>query len=788
MVVNLNHSSKLIKPAAQARPFRDAFIQLDPPILDAFLQRATASNDSSAGVYQACVALLSKPLPQNVPLPISAQEFFLKAFDDMIKSTNEHNLRLILTLLDGACRDLLGVLPDDRVEYIEEKAYELLKNFNAKKQERNDQHQAQILCLGLMGVLAPSCKPQSRQVLPNAATPEEVPFVPLQRPSSVKHLEQIPKLFSGSAAGATMRLSITLALGLLSTGVKEVDERMVRDLKIVSQVLAIMPSSTRQAYLNHGHDVKFVNKLIEKILRPGLHPGVQLQGLVSIGLLHEGRRLPDAVVSAYSKTVLAVRQPSTGYHTMAEAVSISLPCFAAQLEEDFVRDILCYSVQAAVQSASQVSELQWLLLLTQLLGEVAQDFPNIRRSILLTLSANNFQENLTMLLKFSPTNMAFAAGSSEPCGHHALENSRRLALGICSLLLRSALMAQVDEPGIDTNIGLQLLQKQQELATCRLPTCNHIRSEQHTAPVLSLVQQPCTPGSQSDSRGWKKRLARDLETQERHRVELIERRVSEVCRDLEARCEHVEEPLRLEQRKVQELQDEIQALRKENDDFAVQAADLENQVEDNERCMEDLEAEKVQVDKNLKQAGEENEALARKVEDLQCVLDEAKQREEKTLRSARKEQDRMRTELRALLTKEEVRCEEQAKAIDGLKATIFTVEKDLSSARKSLAQEQRTNEELNQILNSALQDMEEQKTAKLQAQAEVSDLTEKEAALINQLEHARRVLAESHKKAFGIKAEHEATVTSLAGEIALLRSNAESQLRRAKEEVISSHA
>lgn len=749
-------------------------------MLDAFLRKATTS-DPSTEMFQICVALLSAPLPLSVPLPLSAQEFFMRAFEKAVKSMEEHHVGVVHSLLNGACGDLLGILPDDRIEHIEEKAYGLLKNSGAKPDSDEDRSKLHLLCLGLMGILAPSCEPKAKKIVPRDPMDDHNPLLLPQRSSPIKHLEEIPRMFRGSAARATMHLTVTLATGVLSNNSKSVDGTTVNYLNIASNILTIMPLDVRQDYFDQS--VKYMSKFIEKVLKAGSHPGIQLQGLVCIGLLHEGRRLPASVVSAYSKALLSARQIPQEYLAFAEAVRLSLPRFAAQLDEGFIRDVLCSAVKATVQSTSQPSELQWLHLLTQLLGEVAQDTTSVRRNILLTLSSDSFQEHLQKLLAFCPSNMAVPQGSGEPCRSLALEGSTRLGMGICSLLLRAALMSQADELGMDTQIGLRLLQKQQDLASSQIPHCKHPRPCQNGAATLSLVQEICTPYSQSDSREWRTRLAKELEVYDKQRVDLIERRMGEVCRDLETRCEQVEEPLQLEHLKVQALQDEIETLRRRNEDLSKQITSLETRDVDREFFMEGLETEKVQAENQLKHADEINKDLSKKVDDLQHRLDEANKAAERTLIKARQEQDRMKSELRALLAKEETRCEEQAATIDDLKTNTAKIEGDLVVVRQSLEQERTTGEELRETLDNAMQHVEEQKTAKLQAQAEVSDLMEKESVLMDQLRQAHANLTEAHTTALESQAEHETAVAALNIELESLRSAAESELQRVEEEV-----
>ncbi|OJD33938.1 kinesin k39 [Diplodia corticola] len=776
-----NYTLDIFERLVLARPFRDAFLAQYPSMLDAFLQKALTPEGPSA-VTGTCVAMLSEPLPHSVPLPFTAQEFFMRLFDEAMKSTDEHHVSTIYKLLDGACRDLLGILPEDRIKYIEEKGYELLKSSAANPSHAPNEtwHRLQILSLGLMGILAQTCDPHLNAVAPVDMAVGNIPSEASLRGNSLKHVEEIPRMFQTRGARATIRLTVMVAIGMLSTHEKGLDDDLARYLKIVAEVLSIMPPSARQKFLDD--DGKFVSKLVEKVQKAGDHPGVQLQGLLSIALLHEGRTLPESAVSAYTRALLAARHLPGNVRAFSDAARISLPLFAAQLNEDFVRNFLCCSIEATEQVTSRVGELQWLRLLGKHLDDVAQETPAVRRYILLTLSSDCFQGHLQKLLSLSVANTGIHQTGEGSCRCHALASSMALGLETCSLLLRTAIMAQTDEIGIHTRVGLDLLQKQQELASSRTPVCEHLRSNQETTPPLSFLQEKCTPHTQSESRDWRERLAREVEVQERNRLELIERRMGEVCRDLEARCEQVEEPLRLEQLKVQELEEKLRTLKEQHGELATHASNLENREVDREFFVQGLEAEKIQAEQDCQRASDAKDDLAKRTEDLQRKLDHANQTAETTLNSARQDYDRMKSELCALLTKEETRYEEQAATLNQMKAHIISLEDDLDSAQEHLEQEQKGSEELRATLDDALQHIEEQKLAKLQAQAEVSDLLEKEAAYIDQLRQAQVALIESRSTSAELKAEHDALLESSTAEIESVRKQADLDLHRVVEE------
>ncbi|KAF2741260.1 hypothetical protein EJ04DRAFT_789 [Polyplosphaeria fusca] len=58
--------------------------------------------------------LLSRPLPDAVPLPASAQPFFLRAFERAVKSPDAATLRSLYLILNGACGLISLLDPKDR--------------------------------------------------------------------------------------------------------------------------------------------------------------------------------------------------------------------------------------------------------------------------------------------------------------------------------------------------------------------------------------------------------------------------------------------------------------------------------------------------------------------------------------------------------------------------------------------------------------------------------------------------------------------------------------------------
>jgi len=76
------------------------------------------------------VLLLSRPLPRSIPLPASAQPFFLWAFEKANQTPSVKSFKPVYSMLNGACRNLLNQVPPETRQQFDEELCKILRSHN----------------------------------------------------------------------------------------------------------------------------------------------------------------------------------------------------------------------------------------------------------------------------------------------------------------------------------------------------------------------------------------------------------------------------------------------------------------------------------------------------------------------------------------------------------------------------------------------------------------------------------------------------------------------------------
>jgi predicted nucleic acid-binding Zn-ribbon protein len=158
--------------------------------------------------------------------------------------------------------------------------------------------------------------------------------------------------------------------------------------------------------------------------------------------------------------------------------------------------------------------------------------------------------------------------------------------------------------------------------------------------VISLFQQKNTPYTGQHLQDWRERLHSEIETHGSFQRDSILRSVAQICQDLETRCNTVEEPLRRERQKTQELEQHVVRLNERITSLEVQAAD-------DRFHSEGLEDEKNSI-------SEERDGLCVKLNHLQVEFDEANRNADETLKRAQEDFNAKELELQSTI----LDCEE----------------------------------------------------------------------------------------------------------------------------------
>jgi chromosome segregation ATPase len=279
------------------------------------------------------------------------------------------------------------------------------------------------------------------------------------------------------------------------------------------------------------------------------------------------------------------------------------------------------------------------------------------------------------------------------CRAYTASLHQSLNTAVIAMLLTLALTVQPIGQNLPPALTTALVSKQRQLGQ-GVTKCSHEIATDEPNPV-SLFQQKNTPYTGQHLHDWRERLKSELESQGSYQRDSIVRSVAQICQDLEARCNTVEEPLRREKERTQELEQHILKLDE-------RIASLEVQAADDRFHSEGLEDEKMII-------SEERNSLSAKLEHLQATSDEAIRKTNDMLVQAREDYNLKELELRSMiLTHEEtIRAlendiEAQSNAVGGLRHDLAAAQDECALRGQQLETVQHRFDDAERKLNDEL--------------------------------------------------------------------------------------
>jgi chromosome segregation ATPase len=260
------------------------------------------------------------------------------------------------------------------------------------------------------------------------------------------------------------------------------------------------------------------------------------------------------------------------------------------------------------------------------------------------------------------------------CQAYAASLHQHLISATIALLLTLALALPTTGQTLPLGITTALVSKQRQLPHL-IHQCNHEISDLEP-PRVSLFQQKSTPHTGQHLQNWRGRLKSELESQGFYQRDIIMRSVAQICQDLEARCDTVEEPLRREREKSQELQQQVAELRE-------RVASLEVQAADDRFHSEGLEDEKLII-------SDERDSLSAKLKQLEATTSEIIRKADNVLIKAHEDFNAKELELRSTLITYEESIRAHDKETEAQNGTLDRLREDLEhvqNQRTSLSEQ-----------------------------------------------------------------------------------------------------
>ena len=400
--------------------------------------------------------------------------------------------------------------------------------------------------------------------------------------------------------------------------------------------------------------------------------------------------------------------------------------------------MLLDGILEACISAHSSQQLSNLIMLVDALDTGISTSEPLRTKMLLALFTNALQGKLW---KFVQAAMPCEGAS---CSSYAVSLHRKLISATIALLLTAVLVAHREQPALPHTLTIALIKKQGQL-----PSVAHIcsrHSDMADRPSISLFQQACTPYTGQHLQDWRDHLKSELQSQSFYQRDSIIRSVAQICQDLETRCNTVEEPLRREKERSNELEQRVAAL-------SEQISSLESQATDDRLHLDGLEDEKLNI-------ADEKDKIATKLADLEFKFAEANQRVNETLRVAQEEFNAKKLEFCSTILRHEESLSARDKEVEELNGTLT----QLKAAREKQEEGYRNLNEQHEHLRALLCDTQriladERETAVRQTE-DVTRLEDRRFDLENQLQCVEAELEAVNGRLSDLQVSHEELIQS----------------------------
>ncbi|USP82606.1 uncharacterized protein yc1106_09880 [Curvularia clavata] len=750
------YTLRVLHRLCHAPEFRDQLLIRYPGLLNGLLERAISSKQDFNELAELCVLLLSRPLPEAVPLPATAQNFLLHVFEKASQSPNANALKSVYRMLNGACGQLHRLLPSNTRRRFDTELCRILQN--------NVSGESAMLLLWLCGIVIIVEHPDGIQDLHLSSASEQ--------PVSTQTLMQQwvtpsgQKLF-GSTKDLYKNMQMTCLNVLWLLKARLEDDETTEGLRIASRIMQCIDKDIRDSWLMQDKNALLFDKCRSRIEETAASPSVQLEAFSFFGQLSGSRSVPQNMVGRYA-SCLFTGICTTDPGNVSELLSTSLPEFAA-----YIQDIsaLFSGILDACTLRMSPRYMSNLVSVVDTLTTAALSSATLRSNTLRSLSSKTVQDKIWQLVRLN------LKDQTTGCCTHIASLQRQLIAATIASLINITLAAESRESSLPQPLTTALVKAQRDLPFVA-SACQYSSKPPKEAPI-SLFQAAGTQCAGQPLESWTTRLDSELESQGRYQRDAILRSVAQICSDLETRCSTAEEPLRREKEKsagleeqICSLSDKVESLRIENEDSADQLEGLEKELEDSREDQDRLRKENYAVTQDKERAWT-------RVKELEALLEESNQSASEALSAAQESFNAKELALQSTIARheEDIRTHDlQTKQLHGtindLRQSQVQWEKNHSTLTEEYELLQRRCKEMEETLQHVRADASHQNDDVARLQVQVSEycrrLEEKEAELedtIRKLETLHTTYQElqetSEAKAKDLANKHASDIESL---------------------------
>lgn len=710
------------------------------------------------------MALLSHPLPSDVALPATAQNFLLQLFDRAATQPNAATVQQIHRLVYGACEPILGILSPGVLAHMEEYIFSILKSSSGVEDQSLGMY-----CLAIMRMILEKFQ---TEVGNDAMWPTFDHSV--DSSNSQWTPNAIKQFFHGNKTHKTMQLLVLRVIWACRPESADPTGQGLTSVTLVNQILA---GVSQAAVIDWSHkNAVIVRKLQEKCLVPDMLPALRFQVLTFLSSLSDKLMLPSQATLFYERSLLDLSAAFLKREYLEMSLRLSLCRLSSKFKPEWWEELLDKVMNLLTESPPTrlFNSADSYILFLDRIADMVEDNESCRRGILATLHSGH---NRPKLEHFFANVEALpetdtAHGTNRFCVAAYTSSKNKLKSSLCSLLLRAALAAPQEETASIRRMLPEILRHhgvaETSKAVCPICVQTRLRVPQRPTPFVEIE---ATPESQDASLHWKERLSAVMQTHAKYQETSLVASFINICHDLEARCESVEEPLRLERQK-------FAGLEKRHADLNKAYGELEGQVMDRDLRINALEAENDRHENDLAASSQETRDLLQRIDTITRELQEANH-------NAQRDIDQLKQERQDLEVQHATSIACKQEAFEQIREQLHQARLDVEDLRS----------ELSNTMESRRHDNTEYE--RLQSEKEhLEQQLQESRGKISQVEEERATLLEGHslleqdiiKLQQDIK-ERQLQHENLLTEIRTIKQNSEDEARKtatAFEDAISS--
>ena len=624
---------------------RDALLRYDPTLLSQTVAQAVSGDWQHSA---ASIAMLSHPLPQKITLPSASQNLFLGIVDHATHQPSTASIKPIYMLLKGGLAPLLGLLSHDTLTQLERHFLAVLRNTIGQEDQC-----LSLYCLAIMKAIvtaadedpsfATAASYETQELL--ASTPNS----PKWKPKSMK------QYFTGDKASKTLHLIVLRVLWASRATAEDTVEQTVECLGLANELIMFLPEATRKTWCDENPLV--VRKLKEKAVQSELETRVQLPAFAFVCSLCRARNIPEMMVD---RLAFILSEPTNLTSRLTTGSEPSMKWFASVLNGAQLMKTLISVTSFAVRGSSTeiIKFASVVLSVIECLSQISRTHESVVDGALGALGSAAVAQDLMRLRQIFSTEAAAESSKEGVCGAAVLSGRKAIGYAISGFFLSAALSADHSQTNVDVEL-YPLLVETHALSVRTSTACTHVVAQPpvHRHTSAQPAAEVFKPGTT-----WQNALGDHLQNKARQEQIALSTFFTNACADLERRCSEVEAPLREEQAKRAELQNQY-------DNLYRAYTTLEDGKSRVELRADSLETEKSEFAHDLQQSREENVELLARVGELEANLRENQSK-------AREELDRLKQEFANAEMDHAAASAQSEELIEELEAKLDAVQAD----------------------------------------------------------------------------------------------------------------